>query len=79
MALMSENRLSNKFEPMPELSVQDSSKDELFVRQALLAEEMLKAHGKDFAMGVLILAARFMAEGKPLIRRIPHEEGVVHG
>lgn len=57
------------FEPIPELSNEDRSKDEFFVRLALLTDEMLKAHGKDFAMGTLVLAARFMAEGKPLIKR----------
>lgn len=46
----------------------DASKDEFFNRIGLLAEEMSDAHGKDFAMGVLILAARFLAEGKPLKR-----------
>lgn len=30
---------------------------------------MIAAHGKDFAMGTLILAARFIAEGKPLVKR----------
>jgi hypothetical protein len=30
---------------------------------------MLAKHGKDFAMGVLVLSARFIAEGKPLIKR----------
>jgi hypothetical protein len=34
-----------------------------------LADEMIAAHGADFAMGVLILAARFIAEGKPVGRR----------
>jgi hypothetical protein len=33
---------------------------------------MIAAHGKDFAMAVLILTARFIAEGKP-VRRRPHE------
>jgi hypothetical protein len=27
---------------------------------------MIAAHGKDFAMGALILSARFIAEGKSL-------------
>ncbi len=27
---------------------------------------MIAAHGRDFAMGVLVLAARFIAENKPL-------------
>jgi hypothetical protein len=29
---------------------------------------MIAAHGKDFAMGALVLTARFIAEGKPLIK-----------
>jgi hypothetical protein len=65
--------LKSKFEPVPELTSEDRSKDEFFVRMALLVDEMLKVHGKDFAMGTLVLAARFMAEGKPLLRRSPSE------
>ena len=48
---------------------EDTSKDSLFERLGLLAEEMIAAHGKDFAMGALVLAARFIAEEKPLGRR----------
>ena len=44
------------------------SKDELFVRLALIAQSMIGAHGKDFAMGALVLSARFIAEGKPLVK-----------
>jgi hypothetical protein len=51
----------------PSLSDEDRSKDEAFTKVALLAEAMIAAHGKEFAMGVLILAARFIAEGKPLV------------
>ena len=51
------------------MSDADSSKDHLFERLGLLAEEMIEAHGKDFAMGTLVLAARFIAEGKPLAQR----------
>jgi hypothetical protein len=29
---------------------------------------MIAKHGKDFAMGGLLLAARFIAEGRPLIK-----------
>jgi hypothetical protein len=47
---------------------ENASKDEFFARVGCLAEEMIAAHGKDFAMGVLILAARFIAEGKSLAR-----------
>lgn len=47
----------------------DESKDAFFVRVGRIAEEMIAAHGRDFAMGTLILAARFIAEGKTLVRR----------
>jgi hypothetical protein len=53
---------------------EDASKDRFFERVGSLAEEMIVAHGKDFAMGVLILAARFIAEGRPLGRRSGGEE-----
>jgi hypothetical protein len=48
---------------------EDSSKDRFFEQVGRLAEEMIAAHGKDFAMGTLVLAARFIAEGKPLAKR----------
>ena len=51
-----------------QLSEEDRSKDELFVKLAHVAEAMVAAHGKDFAMGALVLTARFIAEGKPLIK-----------
>ena len=51
------------------MSEADTSKDRLFERLGHLAEEMIEAHGKDFAMGTLVLAARFIAEGKPLAAR----------
>jgi hypothetical protein len=50
-----------------ELSEEDKSKDELFVKLADVAEAMIKRHGKDFAMGALLLTARFIAEDKPLV------------
>ncbi|MGI4951771.1 MAG: hypothetical protein ACRYGM_08190 [Janthinobacterium lividum] len=52
---------------------EDSSKDRFFEQVGLLAEEMIATHGKDFAMGTLVLAARFIAEGKPLAKR-PKED-----
>lgn len=70
---------AGQFQPMPGLSTEDRSKDEFTVRIALLADEMLKAHGKDFTMGVLVLSARFIAEGRPLIRRAPNEDGAASG
>ena len=53
------------------LSREDRSKDDHFRRLGTLAEEMIAAHGKDFAMGALVLAARFIAEGKPLAHPAP--------
>jgi hypothetical protein len=58
--------------PLPadlELSDEDRSKDGFFVEVARVAEAMIAAHGKDFAIGVLVLSARFIAEGRPLIKR----------
>jgi hypothetical protein len=47
-------------EPTPE----DESKDEFFDRLAKLSEEMVAKHGKDFSMGALVLAARWIAENR---------------
>ena len=51
------------------LSEEDRSKDEFFIKLARLSEAMIAEHGKDFAMGALILSARFIAEGRPLTKR----------
>jgi len=48
-----------------ELSEEDKSKDAFFVRVAEIAEAMIAKHGKDFAMGTMLLSAKFIAEGKP--------------
>ena len=53
----------------PELSEEDRSKDAFFAQVAELAEAMLARHGRDFAIGTLVLAAKFIAEGKPLVNR----------
>lgn len=47
-----------------ELSKEEQSKDRYFAQIAQIAEEMLEEHGKDFAMGAFVLAARWIAEGK---------------
>lgn len=52
----------------PELSPEDHSKDAFYAEVAEVAERMIEKHGKDFAMGVLIIGARFIAEGKKLSR-----------
>jgi hypothetical protein len=53
----------------PALSEEDRSKDAFFVRIAEVAEAMIAQHGKDFAIGTLVLSAKVIAEGKPLINR----------
>jgi len=46
---------------------EENSKDACFRQVATLANSMIGLHGKDFAMGTLVLAARFIAEDKPLV------------
>jgi hypothetical protein len=45
---------------------EQESKDRFFAELADLAERMIAAHGREFTMGALVLAARFIAENKPL-------------
>jgi hypothetical protein len=52
-----------------EPSDEDKSKDAFFVQVAEMAEAMIARHGKEFAIGTLVLAAKFIAEGRPLIKR----------
>lgn len=44
---------------------EEKSKDVFFQKLATLSQEMIEAHGKEFSMGALVLAARFIAEDKP--------------
>ncbi len=65
---------TNRFGPLPSaetttMTAEEKSKDVYFVQLARLTEAMIAEHGKDFAMGTLVLSARFIAEGKPLIKR----------
>jgi len=53
----------------PELSEEDRSKDAFFAQVAELAEAMIARHGREFAIGTLVLAAKFIVEGKPLANR----------
>ncbi len=48
----------------PELSPEEQSKDRYFAKIAEIASDMTEEHGKDFAMGAFVLAARWVAEGK---------------
>lgn len=60
-----------------ELSAEDRSKDAFFAQVAEIAEAMIARHGKDFAIGTLVLAAKFVAEGKPLVTRSSGDGGAM--
>jgi hypothetical protein len=55
--------------PQTELSEDDKSKDAFFVQVAEVSEAMIARHGNEFAIGTLVLAAKFIAEGRPLSNR----------
>lgn len=46
------------------LSAEEQSKDRYFQKLAKVAEEMVEEHGKDFAAGALVLAARWVSENR---------------
>ena len=52
-----------------ELNEDDRSKDAFFEQVAEVANAMIAQHGKEFAIGTLVLAAKFIAEGKSLVNR----------
>ena len=52
----------------PPLSAEDQSKDVFHHQLSELCNAMIAAHGRDFTIGTLVLAARFIVEGKPLMR-----------
>lgn len=55
------------------LTPEEESKDAFFAQLATLSEAMIAAHGKDFSMGALVLAARWIAEdriGKPQAEKV---------
>lgn len=56
------------------LTPEEESKDRYFARLAELAQEMVTAHGKDFSMGALVLAARWIAENKLGTGPVPSQE-----
>ena len=47
-----------------ELTADEHSKDAFFQRIALIGEEMIAAHGREFATGAFVLAARWISEGR---------------
>jgi hypothetical protein len=54
---------------------ESASKDTFFQQLASIANEMTAAHGKDFAMGALVLAARFLAESEARERAAAEANG----
>ena len=58
----------------PQLTPEEESKDQFFRRIAEIANEMVAVHGKDFAMGALVLAARWIAENKLAGGAVPPRE-----
>ena len=46
------------------MSNEQLTKDQFFERLGAIGDEMTAAYGKDFAMGALVLTARFVAEGE---------------
>ena len=51
-----------------------ASKDAFFQQLAQISDAMCAAHGKDFAMGALVLAARFIAEAEARQARVPRSD-----
>jgi hypothetical protein len=47
-----------------ELTAEERSKDAFFQRIAQIAEEMIASHGREFATGAFVLAARWISEGR---------------
>jgi hypothetical protein len=48
----------------PTLTPEEESKDAFFRQIAEVSQAMIDAHGKDFAAGALVLAARWIAEDR---------------
>ncbi|MEX3010568.1 hypothetical protein [Hoeflea sp. TYP-13] len=58
-----------------QLTDEEKSKDAFFRRIAAIGDEMVASHGKDFATGAFVLAARWIYEGEP---NKPHQEENKH-
>lgn len=46
------------------LTNEEQSKDAFFQRIAAIGGEMIEEHGKEFATGAFVLAARWISEGR---------------
>lgn len=58
------NRMKQENTMQTEPSPEEQSKDAFFEQLAKISEEMVAKHGKEFSMGALVLAARWIAENK---------------
>lgn len=47
---------------------ESASKDAFFAQLAAVSDAMIAAHGKDFAMGAHLLAARYIAESDARVK-----------
>lgn len=47
---------------------ESASKDAFFAQLATVSDAMIAAHGKDFAMGAHLLAARYIAESDARVK-----------
>jgi hypothetical protein len=54
----------NSTQSQPTLTPEEQSKDEFFRRIARIGEDMVASHGREFATGAFVLAARWITEGK---------------
>jgi len=52
--------------------LKNESKDAFFRELAELSERMIAAHGRDFSVGTLVLAARFIADNKKFTKSPPN-------
>ena len=46
------------------LTPEEQSKDKYFTQLSSISADMIDDHGKDFAMGALIMAAQWIARGQ---------------
>nr|WP_244422853.1 hypothetical protein [Bradyrhizobium sp. ORS 278] len=61
--------------PSAEPTDNDRSKDAFFAQVGAIAEAMIARHGSEFAIGTLVLAAKFVAEGRSLVSRGAEADG----
>ncbi len=52
------------------LSEEERSKDHYFSELSKVSEEMYKKHGKEFAMGALVMAAQWIAKNRQTSEKI---------